>query len=53
MASVLGKTISAEEFFDFVHRPENRDRLFELEDGEIAEMARPGEDHGVVCSNAN
>lgn len=51
MASVLTKTMTAEEFFDFVHRPENRDRCFELEQGEVVEMSRPGEVHGVVCGN--
>lgn len=51
MATVATKPITAEEFFDFVHRPENRDRHFELEDGEIVEMSRPGELHGVVCGN--
>jgi Uma2 family endonuclease len=50
MASVAGKLITADEFYDWVHRPENRDRCFELEEGEIVEMPLPGERHGVVCS---
>src|SRR5262245_35065236 len=49
--NTAARTMTAEEFFDFVHRPENRDRCFELEDGEIVEMALPGERHGVVCAN--
>jgi Uma2 family endonuclease len=53
MASVLTKLMTAEEFYDFVHRPENRDRHFELEEGEVVEVSRPGERHGVVCSNGN
>ncbi|MBI1832133.1 MAG: Uma2 family endonuclease [Planctomycetes bacterium] len=53
MASVLTKLMTAEEFYDFVHRPENRDRRFELEEGEVIEMSRPGEKHCVVCGNAN
>ena len=51
MASVATKPITAEEFYDFANRPENRDRHFELEDGEIVEMSRPGRLHGVVCGN--
>src|SRR5260221_13765017 len=51
MATATTHLISADEFFDFVHRPENRDRMFELEEGEIVEMPLPGERHGVVCGN--
>ncbi len=51
MASVLTKTMTAEEFYDWVHRPENRDRQFELEEGEVVEMSRPGKKHCLVCSN--
>ncbi len=53
MSSVLTNLMTAEEFYDWVHRPENRDRHFELEEGEVVEMSRPGERHGVVCGNAN
>lgn len=53
MASVLSKLMTAEEFYDFANRPENRDRHFELEEGEVVEVSRPGERHGVVCGNAN
>lgn len=49
--SIAAPPMSAEEFFDFVHRPENRDRRFELEEGEVVEMSRPGERHGTVCGN--
>jgi Uma2 family endonuclease len=52
MASVLTKLMTADEFWDFVHRPENRDRHFELDEGEVVEVSRPGELHGVVCGNA-
>jgi len=45
------KTMTAEEFFDWVHRPEHRGRWFELERGEVIEMPPPGERHGVVCGN--
>ncbi len=51
MASVATKPMTAKEFYEFANRPENRDRHFELEDGEIVEMSRPGQLHGVVCGN--
>jgi Uma2 family endonuclease len=51
MATVATRLVTADEFFEFVHRPENRDRVFELEAGEIVEMSRPGERHGVICGN--
>jgi Uma2 family endonuclease len=52
MASVGANLMTAEEFYDWANRPENRDRHFELEAGEVVEMSRPGERHGVVCGNA-
>jgi Uma2 family endonuclease len=52
MATVATKPMTAEEFFDWSHLPENRDRRVELEQGEIVEMSLPGERHGVVCGNA-
>jgi Uma2 family endonuclease len=51
MATVATRPITADEFYDFVHRQENRDRVFELERGEIVEMSRPGKLHGFVCAN--
>jgi Uma2 family endonuclease len=51
MASVATKLMTAEEFYEFANRPENRDRNYELEDGEIVRMSRPGEKHCVVCGN--
>ncbi len=53
MATAATKTMTAEEFFDWSHLPENRDRHFELEEGEIVEMSLPGQRHGVVCGNAS
>jgi Uma2 family endonuclease len=44
--------MTAEEFFEFCQRPENRDRHLELERGRIVEMPPPGERHGVVCAIA-
>src|SRR5688572_12081832 len=45
MAGVLTKPMTAEEFFDWVHLPKNRDRHFELEKGEVVQVSRPGEKH--------
>lgn len=51
MSTVAARKMTADEFFDFVHRPENRDRVLELERGEVVEMSRPGKLHGLVCAN--
>ncbi len=51
MASVLAKLMTAEEFYDFVNEPRNRDRHFELEAGEVVKVSRPNELHCVVCGN--
>ncbi len=51
MSTEVTKLVTAEEFFDWCHRPENRDRHYELDRGRIVEMSRPGERHGVVCGN--
>lgn len=52
MPTIPTMLMSADEFWDWVHRPENRDRHFELERGKVIEVSRPGELHGVVCTNA-
>jgi Uma2 family endonuclease len=51
MASVETKTLTALEFFDWVHLPQNRGRRFELERGEVIEMPPAGKYHGFVCGN--
>jgi Uma2 family endonuclease len=52
MSTVAAKPrMNAEQFFDWCHRPENRDRHFELERGEVVEVSRPGERRGFVCLN--
>jgi len=51
MATVASRLMSADEFFDFVHQADNRDRVFELERGEVCEMSRPGKLHGLICAN--
>lgn len=45
------KLLTAGEFYEFVHRPENHDRFFELERGVIIEMPPPTIPHGAVCGN--
>ena len=47
---VAKKLMTVDEYWDFVNRPENVDRLFELRHGEVIEMPRPKKPHGVVCS---
>jgi Uma2 family endonuclease len=51
MATGATKLMTAEEFYEWTHRPENRDRCFELEAGEVVEMSRPGIRHCLVCAN--
>ena len=51
MATVATKSMTAEEFYDWANRPENREKYCELERGEIVEMTRPGKLHGFVCGN--
>ncbi len=53
MATVATKPMTALEFFDWVQRPENLDRFFELEQGEVFEMPPPGKYHGFVCANVS
>jgi Uma2 family endonuclease len=50
MATAPTKLLTADEFWEFVHRPENDGRFWELEGGEVVEMPSPGERHGFVCS---
>ena len=45
--------MTADEFYDFVHLPEHRNRIFELDRGRAVEMSRPGIRHGVVCANVS
>lgn len=41
--------MTAEEFFDWANRPENIDKRWELEAGEVVEMPSPAELHGTIC----
>lgn len=51
MSTAATKTMTAEEFYEYVHRPENQDKWFELVRGEVIELPPPGKPHGVVCGN--
>ena len=50
-APAAGALMTAEEFHEFVNRPENADRSFELDEGKVIELSRPKKAHGVVCKN--
>jgi hypothetical protein len=52
MSTATKTRMSAEEFFAWCNRPENRDRHFELERGEVVEASRPGERHGEEPARA-
>jgi Uma2 family endonuclease len=41
---------TADAFWEFVHRPENEGRAFDLIRGELIEVSRPTTPHGVVAS---
>lgn len=52
--STTRKLMTAEEFYEFVNRPENADRSFELVRGEvIEERFRSGDLHCVICHNVD
>jgi Uma2 family endonuclease len=53
MASAASKPMTAEDFYDWLYRPESEDRLFELVRGRIVEMPLRGELHGFVCAKAS
>jgi Uma2 family endonuclease len=48
--AVQKKLYTVDEFEEFIYRPENADRLFELIDGEIVEKM-PTERHGIAVRN--
>lgn len=43
--------MTADQFFDWVNRPENAGKHYELERGRVVEVSRPGEAHGYVAAN--
>lgn len=50
-ATPTTRRMTAAEFYDWAHRPENEGRCFELDRGEVEEMPPPGKHHGFVCGN--
>jgi Uma2 family endonuclease len=44
--------MTAEEFFDLVHRPENSNKWFELVRGQVIELPPPQKIHGFVSANS-
>ncbi len=51
MATVEAKSMTADEFYEWSLRPENRGKNCDLVRGEIEEMSRPGKQHSLVCAN--
>ncbi len=49
MATVESKLYTADEFWEWIHFPENKNGWYELVRGEILEMPRPGDLHGLIC----
>ncbi len=43
------KLMTAEEFCDWVHQPEQEDKWFELVRGEVIELPSPTKPHGFIC----
>lgn len=52
MATVETTLMTADQFYEWANRPENRGRNCELERGRVVEMSRPGRRHGLICGNA-
>jgi Uma2 family endonuclease len=51
MTITTTQRMTAEQFYEWTNRPENQSKHHELERGEVVEMSRPGELHGLVCGN--
>ncbi len=52
-SAVATKRMTADEFAEFVGRPENANRWFELVRGEVIELPPPMKPHGRVCINVS
>lgn len=48
-ATTAKKLMTAEEFYDWVHQPEQNNNWFELVRGEVIELPPPYKPHGAVC----
>jgi Uma2 family endonuclease len=53
MPKTMTDVMTADEFFEWCQRPENRDRWFELERGRIVEVPPPGQRHGGISVNVS
>lgn len=49
MATVQPRLLTADEFYEWANRPENDDRLYELDEGRVVEVPPAGEMHGAIC----
>jgi Uma2 family endonuclease len=48
MATAPTKLLTADEFYEWVNRHDNDDKLYELDEGRIVEVPRPGELPGAI-----
>jgi Uma2 family endonuclease len=51
--TTVTKPMTAEEFYEWVHRPENAGKWFELVRGEVIELPPPMKRHGVLSANVS
>ena len=51
MATVATKPMTADEFYEWSNHPDNDDKSYELERGEVVTISRTGKRHGLVCAN--
>ena len=51
MTAATAQLMTAEQFHDWVNRPENSGKHYELDCGRVVEVSRPGEQHGFVAGN--
>lgn len=49
-AATAKKLMTAEEFYDWVHQPEQANKWFELVRGEVIELPSPRRLHGIICT---
>jgi Uma2 family endonuclease len=52
-ATAAKTLMTADDFYEFAHRPENDGRWLELVRGEVIELPPPTKIHGRVCANAS
>src|SRR3954454_9872096 len=49
MATVQTKLLTIDEFYEWASRPDNQDKLHELDEGRVVEVPPAGEYHGAIC----